>query len=184
MLDNNFTLFNLDLPGKDVKNDSVVITGVNATISRKSEVYSELEELSFSPLNNNDYGLSFMRVEICLENNFKESYFEFYAACFSIRTDLGTINKLNGNPHEKCYSKINKSNKVAVGIQYYFRSEEEIKAIKNCTEFCIEGCIAFGKKNKVYDIMCRITQKDETWQLMDANTFRTHKNQSIHEIVH
>lgn len=184
MLDNNITLFNIELPGKEVKNDSVVIAGVNASISKKTDVYSELEELSFSPLNSNDYGLSFMRVEICFENNFKEPYFDFYAACFSIRTDLGTINKLNGHPHERCFSKINKSNKVALGIQYYFRNETEIEVIKNCNEFCIEGCIAIGKKNNVYDIICRIEHKDKIWKVLEANTFRTHKKQSICGIFH
>jgi hypothetical protein len=184
MLENSITIFSIQLPNKEVKNKALVISGCNAILTDEKTVYTELDELNFSNLNINDYGLWTLNIEFSFVNNFDDPYFEFYAGCFAIRTDTGLCIKKNGYPHLKCFSKINKDNKVSVGILYYFKSEEEKNKIENCNMFCIEGNIAIGKKSNVYGIMCRLSRTDEVWQVIDANTYRTHKGTSIGSLVH
>lgn len=146
MLDNNITLFSTQRKDVAATNESLVLTGCNAILYDNKYVYSELDELNFSSLNCNDYGCWRLDVEFCFQNTFNNSYFEFHAGCFSIRTNNGLTIKVHGNPNEKFYSKINKENKLVIGIRYYFRTEEEKTNIVNCNLFCIEGFIALNKK--------------------------------------
>lgn len=127
MLDNKGTLFEIHLPDKAVKNKALVLAGCSAFLHANKNVYSELDELNFSGINRNDYGLGFMDVEFSLENSFDDPYFDFYTSCFSIRTDNGVRIKLNGYPEEQYYSKVNKYNKVVV---------VKIHKNKNITSLC------------------------------------------------
>lgn len=184
MLDNSITLFSLQKPNIEVKNKALVMSGCNAILFDDKMAYSELDELSFSNINNNDYGYWSMNIEFCFENNFDNPYFSFFAGCFAIRSDNGIRIKLDGNPYNECYSKVNKNNKVVAGILYYFKSEEEKDNIQNCSMLCVEGCIAINKKNNIYDVMCRFIKINNEWKLADANTLRIHKKGSIVNMRH
>ena len=115
MLDTEIKLFTVSLPNREVKNNALVMTGCNAYIrnfsDKESMLYSELEELSYSYLNKNDFENYRLEIDFCFENNLITPYHWFYAGCFSIRTDNGLIIKLNGNATKKCLSKINMENK-------------------------------------------------------------------------
>lgn len=184
MLDNTITLFSVQLPEASVKNKALVLTGSSAVFYSNNDVYSELDDLNFSYLNNNDYGMGYMDIEFKFENNFDDPYFKFYTGCFSIRTDNGVTIKLNGFPNRENYSKINKDNKVVVGIHYYFSSEEEINNFKNCNMFCAEGFIAINKKENVYGVMCKLSKNKEKWCVIDSNTYKIYEHQNICNLFH
>jgi hypothetical protein len=184
MLDNSVQLFSVQLPEVSVKNKALVLTGSSAFFSTDNNVYSELDDLNFSYLNSNDYGLGYIDIEFKFENNFDNPYFKFYTGCFSIRTDNGVTIKMNGFPNNENYSKINKDNKVVVGIHYYFKSEKEINYFKNCNMFCAEGFIAIDKKDNVYGIMCKLSKNEEKWDVIDSNTYKIYEHQKIGGLVH
>lgn len=184
MLDNKMTLFHVQLANKSVKNKALVLAGCAAYLHANKIVYSELDELNFSDINRNDYGLGFMDVEFYFEDSFDDPYFKFCTRCFSIRTDNGVRIKLNGYPDNQYYSKVNKNNKVVVGIRYYFQLEEEIKYFESCNTFCIEGFIAIGKKKNVYGIMCRLNKMEDQWSVIDCNTYKIYNNRNITSLYH
>ncbi len=184
MIDNTFKLFEIHLPETSAKNKALVLNGSSAFLYASKNVYSELDELNFSDINKNDYGFGFMDIEFFFDNNFFNPYFNFYAGCFSIRTNNGAKIKLNGYAGMKYYSKINKNNKVVVGIRYYFKNKEDIKHFESCKLFCIEGFIAIKKKRNVYGIMCRLIKDEEQWSVVDCNTYRTYKYKKITSLRH
>lgn len=184
MLDNSIQLFSVQLPEVSVKNKALVLTGSSAVFSTDNNVYSEIDDLNFSYLNSNDYGFGYMDIEFKFENNFDNPYFKFYISCFSIRTDNGVTIKLNGSPNKESYSKINKDNKVVVGIHYYFRTEKETNNFKNCNMFCAEGFIAIEKKDNVYGVMCKLSKSEEKWDVIDSNTYKIYEHQNIGGLVH
>lgn len=184
MLDNNITLFSVQNENISVKGKTLVLTGCNAILFHDNLPYSELDELTISTLNNNDFGLGKMVIEFCFENNFSQPYLNCYAGCFSIRTDNGVKIKINGQPREKFHTKINNNNKVTVGICYYFCTQQEKLLILNSKEFVAEGYIAFKKQNNVYGIMCRLSKENEAWGFNDGNTYKVYKKKSVTQLIH
>ena len=184
MLDSNITLLKTEIKNIDVRNESLLLSGCNVKLHKNEEIYSEFDELNFSYLNSNDYGCWNMEIELCFENNFKNPYQEFYARCFTIRTDNGIRIKINGDNSDKTYSKVNKDNKFVIGIGYFFSSEEEKEKILNCKLLCLEGFVALQKKKNVYGIMCRLCKDNDLWEVMDANTYRISKGISILNLFH
>lgn len=184
MFDSKITLFEIQNEKSASINKALVLSGCNSILFPEKIVYSELDDLNFSFLNSNDYGFGYINIEFCFENNLKEPYVDFYSACFSIRTDNEIVIKINGNPKAKSFSKINKDNKLVLGISYYFISEIEREKILNCSIFCIEGFVSLNTKNNIYGIMCRMIKKDGDWSIKDANTYKVYKKIRINNLCH
>ena len=186
MLDNNITLFSVENINLNTvkQNQALILTGCNALLCPGDLLYSELDDLNFCSLTSNNYGFGRVDIELCFENHFVNPYMSFYASCFSIRTDLIQCIKVNGNPNQECFTKVNKNNRVVLGITYFFRSAIERDAILNCKLFCIEGFVAMNTKTNVYGIMCRLNCTDENWSIIDANTYRITTGVSIRNLIH
>lgn len=173
------------------KTDRLVFNSCKAIVFDKT--HSEFDELTFANLNHNDYSFGYVEYEFSFLENFKNPYMKFFISCFAIRTShLGRPIKLNTpRPNRKIkffnpdnYTKVNQKGNLSFGIRFFFRSEEEREAILNSEELCIEGFVALGKKNNVYDIMCRITKKENDWEIYEAYTYRTNPKTHIYSLVH
>jgi len=153
------TLFSVNLPEKEIsKNKTLILCGCETRITPCIDVYSELDELNYYTLNNNDYGLSRLDIQLDFQNNFEDPYFNFYVQCVSLRTNKGLLRKINYNPFHKAlrqnyYSKITKEGYMAIGISFYFEDSEQIQKLLNCDMFCMEGFIALKKKSNMYGVM-------------------------------
>lgn len=188
-----FDIQNLQV-GKSEKSrtERLILDSCKAIIYDKT--YSELDELSFANLNNNDYDFGYIEYEFGFKESFSNPYMRFYIACFALRMNLlGYPIKLNiiGHPkgepkflYPSNYTKVNKYGNMALGIRFFFRNEEERNAILNSGEICIEGNISLGSKRNVYDIMCRIVKKEDRWEIEDAYTYRTHPKTYIYSLIH
>jgi hypothetical protein len=91
--------------------------------------------------------------------NFRSALWVNYIPALTIRTDNGVIIKINGNPNYKFhsnYSKVNKDNKLVLGINYYIKNHEEETKILVSHLFCIEEYMDLKKKTNFYGIICRI----------------------------
>lgn len=196
MFDGKITIFdiqNLQVgnSGKS-KSERLILDSCKAIIYDKT--YSELDELSFANLNHNDYGFGYIEYEFGFKESFSNPYMKFYVACFTLRMNLlgypiklNIIGRQKGEP--KClypnnYTKVNKYGNMALGIRFFFRSEEERNAILNSEEICIEGNISLDSKRNVYDIMCRIVKTESNWEIEDAYTYRSHPKSYIYSLIH
>ncbi len=187
MLD--FTLFEINLPPKEnnYKSSTLILSGCKAVIYDKI-AYSEQNEQNFYPLNNaNDFGK--LDIELSFENTIKNPYSKFYVRCVTIRTDNEKICAINKNKSEHFlkfnnYTKITKEGKIAVGITYFFKSDEEYQKLLNCNSFCVEGFVSFKNKTTVYGFVCRAINKTNSWELVDGNTFRTNLHTNIESYLH
>lgn len=183
MLDTTVKLFNVSLPTKEVKNTALVMAGCNAyirdMIDKDSIVYSEMEEMSFSYLNSNDYETFSMEIELCFENNLFKPYHCFFAGCFSIKTDNDLRIKLDGHPKEKYYSKVNKNNQMVIGIGLYFRSQKEYEIMLESKVILIEGFIALDSYDNTFQVSCKLKKQDVNWDILFANTYQMQKKDDI-----
>lgn len=197
MLDAVIKLFdvNIELSDRFSKNktDRIVFNACKAIVYDKT--YSELDETTFATLNDNNYGCGFIDFEFAFKENFKNPYMKFFISCFSIRSiskDYKTVTKLNtprpgkmgGSLYPPNYTKVNQNGNLSFGVRYYFKTMDEKNTVLNSDEVCIEGFVSFGKKNNVYDIMCRIVKTDNGWELNEAYTYRTHPKTYIYSLVH
>lgn len=183
------TLFNLSLPDNSIKDsDALVLSGCRVTLAGSSP-YSELDELNYYPLNSNDYEAGRTDIEFSFDNILKNQYSKFYIQCVAIRIDNQTLCKIDKNYlseslHERHFTKVTKNGKLALGLSYYFRSDKEKEQLLNCKLFCVEGFFALNKKTNVYGFMCRIKKKDDSWELIEGNTYKIYKNTSIKNLYH
>ena len=188
MLDSQIVFFQIALPNKEVKNKALVMTGCNAYIQNFTNVgdtvYSEFEELNYSYLNKNDYESYRLEIEFCFENSLDSPYHWFYAGCFSIRTDNGVKIKLNGNPSEKCLTKISIENKMVLGIGLFFKTNEEYRNILNSEVILIEGFVALDEYNNTFGISSKIIKDGNEWKIVFANTYKMDKKDDIRKKVH
>lgn len=193
MIDNSVTLFNvsLDNNSKPETDERLIWDSCKAILS--DSTYSEFDEMSFADINHNDYGFGYIEYEFSFKENFKNPYMNFYVSCFSFRMNtLGQSIKENcPRPKRKLkflmpdtYTKVNKYGNLSFGIRYYFKTPEEYSAFLNCKELCIEGYVAFGKKNNVYNIMCRLSRQNEKWEIEDAYTYRDKKRGNLYTYYH
>ena len=195
MFDSHFKLFDVNIAAdkESSKNrtDRLVFNSCKAIVYDKA--YSEFDEMTFANLNHNNYGFGYIEYEFSFLENFKNPYMNFYISCFALRMNLlGYAIKLNTpRPNKEVkiltpdnYTKVNQNGNLSFGIRFYFRSKEERDAILNSEEICIEGYVALGKKNNVYDIMCRIIKTDDSWVLDEAYTYRTNPNTNVYHLYH
>lgn len=193
MLDNSVTLFNVSLDNsyKPKTDERLIWNSCKAILS--DSIYSEFDEMSFADINHNDYGFGYIEYEFSFKENFRNPYMNFYISCFSFR-----MNTLGQSIKENClrpkrrfkflmndtYTKVNKNGNLSFGIRYYFKTPEEHSAFLNCEEMCVEGFVAFGKKNNVYNIMCRLSRQGGTWEIEDAYTYRDRKRRNLYSYLH
>lgn len=183
------TLFNVSFPNENTnKSKALILSGCRVDLIQKVP-YSEFDELNFYFLNNNDFGFGITNIELSFENNFIDPYFIFYIQCVTIRSDNGVLCKINKNAIPKRlklgnYTKITKEGKIALGLKYYFRTQEEVEALINCNAFCIEGFLALKQKTNVYGFMVQIVKYDDEWVMEAGNTYRIHKHSSIEHLYH
>lgn len=193
MFDNEITLFNVELSNKfnSTTDNRLVLHSCKAILF--DSTYSEFDELSFASINHNDYGFGYIEYEFSFIENFKMPYMKFFISCFSFRMNtLGYSIKENcPRPNRKLkflypnnYTKINKDGNLAFGIRYYFKSLEERHAFLNCQEICIEGFVSLGKKRNTYNLMCRLSQNEDKWQIIDAYTYRRDGKKNIYFYYH
>lgn len=182
------TLFSVSFPSIATPNRSLILSGCRVVLPEE-QAYSELDELNYYSLNNNDYGYGRVDIEICCENNFQNPYNKFYVSCVAIRADYEILCKINhcSTPRllvESNHTKITKEGKMAFGVSYHFRSTIERTLLLDCHSFCIEGYVAFKKKNNGYGFMCRVEQSNGQWFMVDGNTNRTFKKRNIESLSH
>lgn len=164
-----------------VKNDMLVLSGCSTSFIDKTN-YSEFEELNSYTLNSNDYNCGRIDVELCFEST-RYQYEKFWAHCFSFRQDDSVI-KIDGINTSHSYTKITMDGKMALTISFYLRNKKEFESMARSGRYCFEGFIAIGNKKNVYGIMCVIERQDDNFLLMAGNTFKTHNNISIEQLVH
>ncbi len=183
-------LINVNLPARTInQNKSLVLSGCQVIMSEGVLPYSELDELSYYYLNNNDYNFGETKIELFFDNNFENPYLEFYIQCVSIRADNNTLCKINKNLSSKImkktyHTKIKRDGKVALGVGYFFRTEKEKSYLINCKSFLIEGFLALNKKSNVYGFMCCVEKTENGWSLREGNTYRIYNNNSIDDLYH
>lgn len=182
------TLFSVSIPSRPVPNQALIISGCSVILPEQQE-YSELDELNYYDLNNNDYGFGRADIQIFCENNGSIPYQRFFVSCVSIRADNQTLCKINRNiaGHKfslQSYTKATKEGKMAFGISYFFHSMDERILLLKCKSFSIEGFIALQKKSNVYGFMCRVDQSDGQWIMKEGNTYRHYRNKSINSFFH
>jgi len=151
---------------------ALLIRACKVYVFSEERIYSELEELTFDALNDNE-GYGTLDIEFVFANNIvSESYPEFYTKCFVIRTDSGVKirpMKMKNNP---TYSKINQNGELVIGIRYYFRSKKEIEGVMSAKDFLVEGFIALGKPKNVFGIMCQLNKVHNSWNISAAYTYK------------
>ena len=188
MLDSTVNLFNVSVsPVETNSNKSLILSGCRVMLADES-LYSEIEELNFYRLNSNDYGFGFMSLEMSFDGVLC-SYARFFVQCVTLRINNRVLFKINRGPSffdsiNKCYTKINKEGKMVLGVDYYFKTEEERRLILNCDSFCFEGFMALNNKMNVYSFVCKAQKNGDNWVLLDGNTYKTTKFQSIDSFVH
>ncbi|MEA5056121.1 hypothetical protein SDC9_150204 [bioreactor metagenome] len=179
------TLFSVSIPVNNTPSESLILSGCRVGVP-EDQTYSELDELNYYALNNNDFEWGSVNIEICCENNFLNPYSDFYISCVSIRADSKILCKISRNTSikQRNYAKVTKEGKIAFGISYYFTSMAERNLLLHCHTFCIEGFVAFKKKTNVYGFMCRVGQSDGEWIMEEGNTYRIYYNQNIDHLCH
>ncbi len=187
MLDSQFTLFSIEASSHakaEAHSNALLFKACNVYIFGEGRIYSEFEEMTFDTLNSNDYGCGTLEIEFVFTNRVtQEPYPNFYTKCFVIRTDTKSFIKPMKTKNTKCRSKIDQNGDLVLGIRYYFRNEEEIKLIQNCSALLVEGFIALKKPQNVFGIMCQLKKQEATWQISSAYTYRPEYARNIKQLI-
>ena len=181
------TVFEVHMPWQEGKNESLVLIGCNAYLKsgewEETDVYSEMEELSYSYLNSNDTMGRKLEIELCFSNNQKNAYQCFWANCFSIRTDSGLVLKLCKRHWDKAYSKVNMNNEMVLGVGCFIEKNVYEKML-NAKNIVIEGCVALEKYSNTYGVSVQLKKEENDYKLKYANTYRFAKCDDIRNKVH
>lgn len=188
MFNADIKLFEIQLPKIEFSGlATMIVTGCNAYIGElgagEHRLYSELEQNNFAYLNCNDYNGKVFELEVCLQGKEKNMYANFYARCFSIRTDNGLRIKKNGPQNNKRFSKVNMKGEVVVGIGWYL-TDREYNALLSAEEILIEGFISINKVKNTYGLAVQLEKRDSEYEIKFANTYRLGKAENINEFVH
>ncbi|MBR6627075.1 MAG: hypothetical protein IKL04_03745 [Lachnospiraceae bacterium] len=188
MLDSNITLFDFQLPAMQANATSAMVVGgcnayVGNYIESKKRGYSELEENNYAYLNSNDYSGKVFEIEICLQSNDQNIYSEFYARCFSVRTDNNLCIKINGWLNDKHYTKMNMNNQVVMGLGIFLKDEEYGRLLE-ANLILIEGFFAMRKPTNTYGIAIQLEKKDDAFKPRYANTYKMKQIKNINNLAH
>ena len=188
MLDSTVNLFNVSVsPVEKKSNKTLILSGCRVVLAEES-IYSEIEEFNFYLLNSNDYGFGLMSLEMFFEGDICD-YSSFYIKCVTLRINGKPIFKIDKGPVasrslNKYYTKITKDGTMALGVDYFFRTEEERQAILNCNSLCFEGFMALKNKLNVYSFVCKAQKSGSEWSLLEGNTYKITKFHTIDSFVH
>lgn len=149
--------------------------------------FSEIDELNFCLLNNNQ-GYGHILIELSLEM-IKNPYTLFYLGCLSLRTDKGVVIKIDRPSSFKefvseNYSKVNKDGNLVLGIEYFFRSDDEKMKFMTCNSLCFDGYFALKRKKSAYGFVCRLDRNNANWCFAEGNTYRIYKYTNIQHLWH
>jgi len=181
------TFFEVNLPSKEVGKNVMVFSGCNAYLKSAElgtqGIYSELEEISFSHLNDNDTGYRKLEIEFCFRNNQKSAYQCFWANCFSVRTENGVVIKVARRECRKAYTKVNMNGDIVLGVGF-FVSKEHYEKLVLAETMIIEGLLALGKCSNTYGVSVKIEKENEDYEIKYANTYQLSKRCDIRNIAH
>lgn len=181
------TVFEVHMPWKETKSESLVLMGCNAYLKsadrEEIEVYSEMEELSYSYLNKSDTAGRRLEIEFCFNNNQKDAYQCFWANCFSIRADNGLLYKKCNCYCDRAYSKVNMHNEMVLGVGC-FVNKDVYEKVLNAKNIVIEGCVALGKYTNTYGVSVQLGKEENGYRIKYANTYKFAKNDDIRNKAH
>lgn len=185
-----FLDINLPVNLKKELSDSILqISGCSISLESDFPMF-ELENQRYYLLNSNN-NENRIDIEFRFENSPKFTYKKYLIRTIAIRNENGILIKINKGIEQsdfKYYSKVTKEGKTAIGMSYYFNSDEEKNSFLNSKKISIEYCVAFrnlfGYLFGVYDVCCVLSKNDNEWLLEKSNTYRTHKLSCIKSLVH
>ena len=189
------TLFSVEnlFPCKTISDNRLVLHSCSARFGQE-KIYSAFEEMNSVCINMNDYGCGYIEYEFSFEEHFKTPYMKFYLSAFSFRMDTlpRPIKENCLHPHGTVaralippgWTKVNRNGLLSISVLYYFKNSAEREAFLNCNELCIEGFIALNKKTNCYGMVCRLKKSNNTWELIDANTYHPYKRKNIDNCLH
>ncbi len=180
MLDIGFEFSpNFEFKGEK-KIDELVISSCAVHYFSDNRLWSSFDELSYNCLNYNNYGLGVIDFEIGFTGYKGSAYPKVYTKCFRLFTDNEKLIKPMKYTNEYSLSKINQKGELVIGIRYYFRTEEEVNKLLNCSQILFESFLALGKKTNTYAFACQMQKDDDnSWKCTYANTYRMRKKDNI-----
>lgn len=184
MFDIGFEFSPTFTPKEDKKIDELVISSCAIHYFSDNRLWSSFDELSYNRLNNNDYGLGVLDIEIGLKGYTGTAYPKVYTKCFRLFTNSKKLIRPMKYTNEPSLSKINQKGELVVGIRYYFKTEEEISELLGCSQILFESFLALGKPNNTYAFACQMHRDtNNNWQCSFANTYRIKKKDNINYLM-
>lgn len=188
MLNADVKLFEINLPAIDAKSHvGMIVSGCNAYMGTymagRDKVYSEWEENNYAYLNSNNYNGKVLELEICLQSNQDNIYADFYARCFTIRTDNGLRIKIDGFKHDRHCTKMNMYNQVVMGVGLFLK-DGEYALLQQANLILIEGFFALKRVNNTYGIAMQLVKGDEQYEIQFANTYKMKGIGNINGLAH
>lgn len=185
MLDFNISLdLSPDLSAvTDKKDDRLIITSCAVHMFEDNRIWSAFEEMCYSDLNVNNYGLGAIDFEIGFSGYSGKPYPKVFTKCFALRTDTGFRIKPMKFSNQTCDSKINQRGETVIGLRYYFREEAEINELLKCRRLMFEAYFALDNPKKTYAFMCQLRSDGANWVAEAANTYRNTGNDSIKNMI-
>lgn len=153
------------------KIDRLVVSSCAVHMFSDNRLWSGFDEMTFSSLNENDYGLGVLDIEIGLVGYTGKSYPKFYTKCFLLHTDNNLKIKPMKYRNDASESKVNQRGETVIGIRYFFTNDQEIQLLSSCDRMLFELFIALDKPKNVYGIACQLKKGEDEWSAEYANTF-------------
>lgn len=187
MLDSSISLINIQTKASNQQKNTdkqLLLIGCNVYGYNKYRVYSEMDEATINMLNRNDYSSGTLEIELVIKNGVtKEMYPDYYTKCIVIRTDTGLLIKPMKFSNNRVCSKIDHEGNLIVSVGYYFRSEEQLNAIKECKLMLVEGFIALHSPKNVYGIKCQIRKDKNDWVFDHSHTYKPKHAKNIKHLI-
>lgn len=165
------------------KDDQLVITSCAVHLFSDNRIWSGFDEMCFSDLNHNNYGMGVVDFEVGFTGYTGTPYPKVYTKCFALRTDNDLRIKPMKFSNKTCESKINQRGETVIGIRYYFMNEREIELLQSCKRLMFESFFALGDHRKTYAFMCQLCKDGDGWKAEYANTYRNTGNESIKSMI-
>ena len=99
----------------------------------------------------------------------------------AVRTDTGNPLKRNLIVPQAYPVKIDSNGHVAIGIRYFFASEEERNRVADASMILVECFVAFDKKKNVFGVMGQIDKKENE---VKAYIFKADYMRNIADLTH
>jgi len=186
VLDPNITLFSFEaksISTNNTKPTALVIKECRIFGFDNRRIYSEFEEMCIDFQNENNYDCGLLEIEFVLDGINSNQYPVFYTKCFAIRNNNGLVIKPLKTKNTKCFSKVDSNGKLVVKIGYFFHNMKEANQLKSSSSILIEGFVAFKRARNVYGMMCSLIEKEKTWDIVEAYTYRPKYARNIKHLL-